>query len=234
MTGHFLLRFGRSCLPVALLVATSLAPSVLHADGATPSPSEGNRPDRSTPTCDVSPRPVEEVRRIIGTPRTTDVGAIAVMPTALPTGPDAGAETTAEITATVRRFFACIDTGEDVRFLALVSDRYLASIGPLDAEALGQLGTPQPTPEDSDEGVQSLLGVWRVQEIGDGRVAAAVIVGNVVDSHPAPGRISLYIFVRQGDQWLLDETVDEVEIDGTPVFVADLVGTPPASATPTS
>lgn len=220
----------RRRIPASLLLLAFALGVASHAAAQKASPElAGDVPEPSE--CHVAPRSAAEVRALIGTPASDEPGRDVPIPTAVPSGTPVDPATRAEIVDAVREFVACVNTGEPLRYFALVSDGFLVALGPQEEEnfeGLEAAGTPAPEDERAN-----LLGVWNVQALADGRVAAAVTIGNVDDPHPAPGRTTVWIFVRGDDRWLLDERIERVLVNGELTYVADVVGTPPSGATPT-
>ncbi|MGH2534945.1 MAG: hypothetical protein ACRDJW_22015 [Thermomicrobiales bacterium] len=156
--------------------------------------------------CTVAPRTLPELRQLI-----VDAGQAGATPSsepspvslsALPTGEPADIETIAAITATVEQFMACINAGDALRFVAFVSDDFLRTV----AADLGfvlddttELQTPAPLDEDE----WTRLGeVTAARVLPDGRVGA-VIIPAPPDDEPV-----FFIFVEEGDRWLIDGFVE--------------------------
>lgn len=192
--------------------------------GSAPSLSATTLPATPEPaSCSVAPRSLAEVRELVGFRSSEQRSVELVVPRSLPTGLPADAATVGAITDAVYQLIACGNTGDPLRLLALYSDGALRQMGPLDNEWFSALTTPTAQP---DERWVTLIAVWDVQVLPDGRVAALVLEGNRQDTHPAPGRTGMLLFVQDADQWLLDEFIETVATHEGLVAVADLVGTP--------
>lgn len=219
----------RRCVLASLLVLPLALGVRPHSIAQEASPQrDGEVPEPSA--CRVAPRSGAEVRALVGTSAPDEPSREVTLPNSVPIGVPAEPATRADITDAVREFVACLNTGEPLRYFALVSDDLLAALGPLEDESFEGLEAGATVPEEERA---SLLGVWNVQELDDGRVAATVAIGNVDDPHPAAGRTTIFLFERGDDRWLVDERIDEVAVGGVPTDVADIVGTPPSGETPT-
>lgn len=164
--------------------------------------------DRTVPApelCQVAPRSVSFFQDMGATPQ-PDAIATPVFPPSIPLipGEPADEETIAGITATVREVIACTNAGDQLRIDALYTDDYFfrqaAMSGPPSAqfvEFLASPATPLPLAQRA-----AVYGVRDVQLLPDGRVRA------VAGFHFPPDDVAfLTMFVRQGDRWLIDESV---------------------------
>lgn len=139
----------------------------------------------------------------------------------LPLGEPADAATAAGVAATVRELYACQNLGENGRTFPFFTDDALRGfdpppdLGPADVPAL-LAGLPEPVP--AAERVR-LLAVADVSAMADGRVGAIV----VIDDPPVPpegAQTALWLFVEEGDRWLIDGSVRFTAVEavngGTP------------------
>lgn len=150
---------------------------------------------------------------------------------AMPVGVPADPATAETVTKVVIEMTACARDNDPLRLLALFTDAYVRAIA---NEQESLIVNIEATPV-SRQPVNADLRVVAIQDVlhlDDGRVSAVVTVGGVEDSHPAPGRTGLVIFVERDGQWLVDAQHEEVwpgDPATPPVAIADLITT---SATP--
>lgn len=194
---------------LGILLTASPAASQVVTD-----PSECQGPERSE----------AELRRLLETPVMT---RSASPPVGVPSGTPVDLDTARAIEDVTREFVACLNAGGPLRWLSLFSEAWLKDV--LTPETL--LARPPATPVPVEERA-TLLGIWHIQAINDGRVVATVARGGVDDPHPAPGRTSYFFFVLEDGEWRIDEMASEIVVDGQWVFVADLEGPPPGTPYP--
>jgi hypothetical protein len=136
-------------------------------------------------------------------------------PWTLPAGEQADPATVAAVTATLREALACLNAGDQVRFLALFSDdilRYLSALNPIPPEELAALFAATPVPQPPGQRLGT-LGVHDARVLPDGRVAA--LADDYDPTEPPFGMGTDYIvFARQGDRWLIDSLIENVVIVG--------------------
>lgn len=165
-------------------------------------------PGTTTASCDVEPLSIEKLRELAATPDVSR-GEFLTWPT-LPVGDPADPATEGAINAVVRQFEACTNAQDDLRWLALLSDNFLA--GMVSEETIAELAaTPTPIPEDKRLVV---TGPWDVQILADGRVSAAVIYDDAGNLYPDMTRVKLLLFVERNGRWFIDEMIDRVMIEG--------------------
>ena len=155
--------------------------------------------------CTVQPRSVDELRALFREAAATpviDSPATSPTPAFAPMGAPADEQTVAEISATWRQYIACINSSDQARMFALLSDdlvrRQLVvdiAFGVTEEALFAYLAaTPVPIPPDQSA---PFIPVEDVQVLGDGRVA---VIG------PGElGRGDVRIFAKEGDRWLLDD-----------------------------
>jgi hypothetical protein len=190
--------------------------SVAGIDAASETSAQESTPiaglDASTPVaCTVEPRSEDELRalfrEVAATPIPTSLEA-SPTPAVPPTGAPADAQTVAAITATWRQYLACIESGDQARMFALLSDAMVRRQFVVDIafgvteDALFAYLAATPTPLPPGQSVP-FAPFDDVRVLGDGRVA---VVG------PGEGgRGDVRIFVKEGDRWLLDDWFDLTE-----------------------
>jgi hypothetical protein len=159
--------------------------------------------------CTVTPRTPEELEALLSddsvplpaTPlavQATPSGELQPGISALPDGTPADST---EVEAVVQETFACLAAGDILRYLALFSDeeilrtRSLRGLGL--AMATPDLRTPTPSQRDA---LYQTRGLFHARLLPDGRMAAVSPLGFL-------GVPELYLFVREGDRWLIDSIV---------------------------
>lgn len=140
--------------------------------------------------CKVAPRDAAELAAMEGTP---PIGPNAVRPerTPPPVWPEsepAGAETVAEIEATVNELAACAAAGEYLRVASLFTDDLIAS-------PFFSISTT------SDGGDPSAIAVYAVMDYGDGRIGA--VIGFQSADLATPVFPLFVVFERVDDRWLI-------------------------------
>ena len=183
-------------------------------------------------TCDIAPRSVADILTLLE--RRPNVGEPVLTLSPVPQGKPADVATTAAVTSVVRQLEACINTGDQLRVYALFSDDLFQQ--PLNEEAMAELEaeltalanvTPTPNPAGQR---QILSDPWHVEILEDGRVMAAVRFSYESETD-YPASTKALFFIQQEGQWLIEEMVDVVWVEGSADFVPveDIVGPPPDS-----
>lgn len=200
----------RSIPFAALALGAALVPSALLAQEGTPTP------DQRVPapeTCQIEPRPVDEVAALLGLTGEPPVeggerqGSIPV-----PLGRSANPEVTAALGTTARELLACINAGDRLRQTALFTDTAVAPVfgpSPTDPAAVERAmailqAPPAPRPEEDR---QRFISLSDASTLDDGR-AAAFLVFNDPATRPGGPETYLLFFVQEGDRWLIDGLFD--------------------------
>ena len=158
--------------------------------------------------CTVQPRSVDDLRslfREVAATPVLDSPDVSPTPAVAPTGAPADEQTVAEINATWRQYIACINSSDQARMFALLSDDMVrrqfvvdVAFGVAEDALFAYLSaTPVPIPPDQSA---PFIPLEDVRVLGDGRVAAI--------GPGEQGRGDVRIFVREGDDWLLDDWYD--------------------------
>lgn len=192
--------------------------------------------DAATAECTTEPRSLDEVinlaERLEATPGNEySIVFIADVPSGIP----AATETVDAVTNTVRELTACIQLGEALQTYALYSDDFLGAIAGSSDSFIKMLRSTPVSDEPANQGVH-VAAIQEVTLLDDDRVSAIVTIEGIEDSHPAPGRTFLMVFVHEDDRWLLDGQYERIwagEPATPPVDVADLVD-PQDDGTPAS
>jgi hypothetical protein len=114
---------------------------------------------------------------------------------------------------------ACLNAGDQARFMALFSDdilRYFFSINPIPPEAIPTLFAASPVPSPPDQRL-GYLAVHDARVLPDGRVAA--LADDYDPTEPPYGLATDFaVFVKVGDRWLIDSLIEHVKVvgEGTP------------------
>lgn len=150
--------------------------------------------------CTLPPRDIAEYQAFVGTPEATNLPSVEIT-----AGIPADAETVAGVTATLVQVFACLNAGDYLRLAGAYTDAgFVEDSGSngLTQEVIDFIALP-PTPvAEADRDV--LYGVYAVQVLADGRVAAIMQRGT--EGH---GGVTLMLFQHVNDRWLLDLWLDE-------------------------
>lgn len=145
----------------------------------------------------------------------------------LPAGQPANATTVAAVTAAMREILACINTDNALAVLPLTTDHFVRTLlqeEPItqpEEQAFEHAGTPPPMPPDE---WSSLLAVWQVRVLPDGRVGA-LVARRVGDPPPPTLKVGFFVFVETNGHYLLDTVVDNVEGQYPPP-AGTVLGTP--------
>ncbi len=158
--------------------------------------------------CTVEPRTENELRalfrEVVATPIPTSSEA-SPTPAVPPTGAPADEQTVAEINATWRQYIACLNSGDQARMFALLSDDMVRRQLVVDVafgvteDALFTFLSATPVPLLPEQSVP-FVPLADARLLSDGRVA---VVGPGEE-----GRGDVRIFVKEGDRWLLDDWFD--------------------------
>ncbi|HYH11567.1 MAG TPA: hypothetical protein VD789_04350 [Thermomicrobiales bacterium] len=197
------------------LVTMLTMASATTAQEATPA---GVSPDADQ--CTFEPRTIEDMQALFGTPAPEGAGEATSIVQAtpadftLPEGEPADEATVEEITAVIHGVAACYNAGDYLAGFGGVTDEFLVSqVGrSLFDEDFVAAMSAEPVPLD-EEMQTVVLGVREVTVLEDGRVAA------LFDYHgPSPQvegingvETDLFIFRNVDGQWLLDESIENLE-----------------------
>ncbi len=185
------------------------------AQEATPA---GDSPDADE--CTFEARSIEDMQALYGTPAPEGAGeatsAVEATPAdfTLPDGDPADEQTVAEVTAVVRGLTACYNAGDYLAGFGGVTDEFLVSqvgVSLFDEDFVAAMEA-EPVPLDEDQQTV-VLGVREVTVLGDGRVA--VLFDYYGPSPQLEGingvETDLFVFENVDGQWLLDESVENLE-----------------------
>jgi hypothetical protein len=196
---------------VILALAVSLMASATPVKAQEGTPAATPTADRIIPLpeeCMVEPRSTESLMALAtptndATPFTTP--AVPEIPFGAFAGTPADAETAAEYTAFIRHFWACNNTQDMSRILALVTDEEILRSFP--PEAILSFtepaqGTPVPLAQDELSVIFAILGI---EDLGNERVGAYVVVDTYFD--PLPVEVNYMIATETAEGWQLDAFV---------------------------
>jgi hypothetical protein len=199
-------------------------------DGAQPASASQATPIASDSpiTCDVEPRPLTEILALLKPESENGAHPVEFTPAGEPV---IDPIVTAEITKVVRTLEACVNDGEQYRFLSLFSDEAFEQMRSSEenVEELTSLANSTPTPVPPDRRV-TLIGPWHLRLLPDGRVMAAVLFGSADEPQPDPNFYTKVLFFVHHDQgWLIQEMDNLIwssECDDL-VRASSVVGPPP-------
>lgn len=204
--------------------ARSVAPQLRPSSEGTPTPMIPNPAE-----CMIEPRSIDDLRAVIGVATPGDIVPQQPVPTEVrSSGTEPNDQTVAGVMRTIREVIACVNTGDERRALALYSDNGLAQLGPLPDENFDVGPATPPAEEDRT----AIAEVSDIEMLPDGRVGAVVVIADAVTSTDAGGnqmiqdRVVYLILVKEGDRWLIDETVERMMRDGEEIPVSKAMGTP--------
>ncbi|MBA2518594.1 MAG: hypothetical protein H0V24_02925 [Chloroflexia bacterium] len=193
-------------LPRHGLLAVVVALSSLVVAGAPGADAQAGIP---TPAeCTVEPRAEDELRALFREVAATPVPIspeASPTPAVAPTGSPADERTVTEINATWRQYLACLIAGDQARMFAVLSDDMVRRQLMVDIafgvteEALFTFLSATPIPIPPDQAVP-FVPFDDALVLSDGRVA---VVGP-----GEQGRGDVWIFIKEGDRWLLDDWFD--------------------------
>jgi hypothetical protein len=161
---------------------------------------------------EVSGSPHVEDVTVDGTPIVIDgtmvasrAGSAAAPDAAMPAGAPADEATAAEVARAVRQYTACSNTGDALRVYALFTEHglkdLLDNVVPEDEQGfITSVSTPVIVPT---EALQPVPDIESVQQLDDGRVAAAIVVAGPSGA----GTRQVFIFSKESGRWLIDQII---------------------------
>ena len=138
----------------------------------------------------------------------------------IPDGPSADAPTVAAVTATMEEYFACVNAGDVLAQMALVSDHFLSfsfigvPVSPDDRSA--EVPPVMARPEDA---WITLLAVREARVLADGRIGAFVDAHDPIEPGSPPVSIGFVSFVEENGRFVIDQYIAGLE-DVSPPEVA--------------
>jgi hypothetical protein len=187
---------GSDPLLVTVVETGAATPVPTGAEPATAAATDFMTPDPAE--CTIAPRTTEELAALAATPDLAATDALAEASALsgldIPAEQPADEATAAAVLATYREITACLNAGNTLAAYALWTDRALRQLG---------LGAPTGPRTATPEGERGALRVIQVQVLPDGRIAAVwekqgpLLLVTIVQA-----------LVREGDRYLVDETLD--------------------------
>ncbi len=183
--------------------------------------------------CDVEIRPIEELRAIIGEPAPEGAGEatsiVEATPEAftLPDGTPADEATSAAIVAAIHELTACYNAGNFLAGFSLLTDDFIRSQVPLSTFDEDFIAVMEGTPVALLEVEQTtVIDVDSILVLEDGRVAAVFHYNSPTPQEEGIDGVEtdLFIFENVDGAWLLDESVENIEVTHGP----DMMATPAA------
>ncbi|MCC6790742.1 MAG: hypothetical protein IT336_03600 [Thermomicrobiales bacterium] len=159
-------------------------------------------------TCQAEPRTVDEIIALF-TNATPTAAPVSTSSVSIPTGTPASEVLQARITETVDEAFACLNAGEWLRFMGMLTDEAIVSAFPwvgevlLNGPAPEEFTTPAPLPADLR---QTVIAVAEIQSLGSNQAGALVVYIDPASGNP--GASALYLgFTRDDDRWLISQVI---------------------------
>ena len=183
--------FGNPALTAARQDAAAIGP-------VTPAPAD----------CIVDARTADSVIAIFAA--ATPVADPAASPdVTIPLGDPAETAVVTEITSLIHQAFACLNAGDYLRFLNLLTDQAVVTnfswVGEMivNGELPSELTEPVAMNPDSQ---QTILGIGAVTQVADGSITAVVVF---IDPSAEEAVSALHLTLLQdGDRWLIDRAID--------------------------
>ncbi len=200
-------RFVLAVVPAAALL---LSNGAIAQDG-TPDAEEQRA---AQATCEVEPRPVDELLSAVDLEDSVEVGTPEAVARGIlsPLGQRADEDTRRGIAETVAELYACLNGNDVPRAAALMTDagmvRFLGQ-PPEDEEGAAALReTLEAPPEPRAEEEQArVVAITDESVIEDGRAVAFVIVNEPI-LPPGGAETLVFFFAEQDGRWLLDDYID--------------------------
>jgi hypothetical protein len=210
----------RLFVPACVFVGSLLAPGGGSAQEATPPARAVLQP------CAAEPRTVDEVLAVwfgpSGSPAATPGPALAIAdPGALPEGTRADDATVQAITEVTQGWISCMEfAGQPIRGFSYMTDNLLVQFAPdstdpaqdspdeVRATLEAQLAATPVVDVSSGDVISPLVGPRRARMMDDGRVGAIWSLG---------GNRYFFLYTQVDDRWLIDDAIDILETEGTPV-----------------
>jgi hypothetical protein len=195
---------------------------------ASPAAGVSSVPRQAVPPseCWVEPRPLADLAAVLGRDREFLAATPAAVTITVPLGRAAPQRTAAALEDTVFAYLACRNAGDVPRMAALLTDAAARRLLGEDAAAravqsAAQLATPTAL---SPLTRTRLAFVTDTSILPDGRAAALAVISDPLT--PPRGRQTLlFILVRQGNRWLIDDLIG-FSIPLPPTAATPMVGTP--------
>jgi hypothetical protein len=183
--------------PLATQPPAPTPPTPTPEPTATPTPAAS--PNAGEDTCDVAPRPPDDLARLAASP------VAASGSSGWTGGTSADPATFAAIEATIRDYVACLNAGDVARLAALATDRYarqlLAEFGIDAGDVPASIATVTPRPPSQRV---RLVAITDVVVAADGTVGATVSLDGPTAIGTRSEQAFLFRFVRGVDRWLID------------------------------
>ncbi len=199
-------------IALSLMMLLGTTASAQEATPADPSPN----PDE----CVFEPRTVEEMQALYGTPAPEGSGEatsiVQATPEAftLPEGEPADEATIAEVTAAVRGLAACNAAGDYLAGLGGTTDEFIVSqvgLALFDEDFVATMESEPVAVAEEDQTV--VLGVREATVLEDGRVSVLFDYSSPLPQIEGIDGVEtdLFIFENVDGQWLLDESIENLE-----------------------
>jgi hypothetical protein len=168
--------------------------------------------------CTVQPRTVDEISEIASTAGTPVPGTPTFEEDILyvkPAGTPASGQTVEGVTATIELFIACVNGGDFLRYMALLSDDFVRTISigvDLSLPENVALLTPSPV---ATEDRTVIVEITDLIELPDGRVNALVTFEGADDSDE-PGAVQITLaYDPNRERWMMEDFIAVIPQEGT-------------------
>jgi hypothetical protein len=199
--GGALAVFALALLSVSNVLAQQATPAVAITPGVVPAAE-----------CTTAPIPLDLLGKLVTTPVPA---APYVPPNAVPAGTAPDAQTATEVTAAVRQFIACTNSGDALRALALLDPTYLRlaidPTGRLDQATADKLAESLATPTFlRQDQLISLIAIRQMIQAPDGTVATVVETDGGPNNPPGTD-VDLLIWEKVDGAWLIKDAVKNID-----------------------
>ncbi len=202
-------------IPV-VLAAMLLMPIVTAGQGAATPVGQERAVYPAADKCRVEPRTTDEIFALIGTPIPAgqmeqqepfeERMAALVAAFGSPRAEPVDAKTTSAVEATIDELFACVNAGDGLAALALVSDEAMARITSSDLRLIDSLFV-QDTARGSDDEMIGYELAGAVGLLPDGRIAAPIqtfLPRALADTNPSATLSTVWFLRPVGDRFLIE------------------------------
>jgi hypothetical protein len=161
-----------------------------------------------TALCQAEPRTVDELTAIFAGATPQEPGLASEV--SVPIGSPGSAALIEGVTTTLNEAVACLNAGDFLRFLGLLTEHAIVTTFPWIGEELATNGPPpeieNPSPLPS-ELRQSIVAVAGVSSLGFDRAGAFLVIVDPASGSSAPRVIHLTL-LRDGIDWLIDDAIE--------------------------
>jgi hypothetical protein len=189
-----------------LLIAVSCRSTMVSATAAAAPPEPFVPPAAG---CQAEPRTVEGLLELFASAEPVDHPTVETS-AVVPLGESAPVAVSTAIKAVIGEVFSCLNAGEMLRFLGLMTDQVVLVNFPWIVESLSEdelpeeVTNPQALPPDLQ---QTILAIGDVSLFADGRAGAVVSFVDPV-AEDSEVEVLYLVFAYQDEQWLIDDAFE--------------------------